>query len=182
MEQIILAGGCFWCLDSLFKQIKGIEGIVCGYSGGSLISPTYQQVCSGESGHAEVIKVTYDPKQLPLTNLLEIFFSIHNPTTLNRQGNDVGTQYRSAIFVTDAIQRNLAEDVISDLMIKNDWGAPFVTEISTLTTFYSAEDKHQDYFTHHPESLYCQITIGEKWQKLIKKHPKWLRDAGSVPF
>ncbi len=179
MAEITLAGGCFWCLDSLFKQVKGIENVVCGYSGGEWISPTYQQVCSGETGHAEVVKVTFDPEILPLPNLLEIFFSIHNPTTLNRQGNDIGSQYRSAIFVVEEGQRAVAETVMMALMAEKVWGgAPFVTEILPLTVFYPAENQHQDYFTHHPESLYCQITIGEKWHKLIKQHPKWLRELG----
>ncbi len=176
MAQITLAGGCFWCLDDLFKQIKGVENVVCGYTGGGWPSPTYQQVCSGETGHAEAVQVTYDSNQLPLTELLTLFFSIHNPTTLNRQGNDIGTQYRSAIFFTDLVQRYISEAVIAKLTIQNDWGAPFVTEVLSLTTFYTAEEAHQDYFFHHPESLYCQITIGEKWQKLIKTHARWLRD------
>jgi peptide-methionine (S)-S-oxide reductase len=165
MEQATLAGGCFWCLEAVFEQLQGVERVVSGYSGGRRPNPTYEQVCAGTTGHAEVVQVTYDPAVISYNDILEIFFAIHDPTTLNHQGADVGTQYRSAIFYHDEAQREAAEETIRRLENECIWDGPIVTEVVPLKTFYPAEDYHQGYFRTHPEQGYCSLVISPKVAK-----------------
>jgi peptide-methionine (S)-S-oxide reductase len=173
-----LAGGCFWCLDAVFRELRGVESVVSGYAGGRVPNPTYREVCSGRTGHAEVVQITFDPGVIAFEDLLRIFFTIHDPTTLNRQGNDVGTQYRSAIFYQDEAQRTLAEAVMREFAESNVWQAPIVTELVPLTAFYSAEEYHQDYFRKNPEQQYCQLVVAPKVGKLRKHFYQQLRAAG----
>jgi len=167
MESIVLGGGCFWCVEASFNLIKGVESAISGYAGGSEKDADYYKVGSGDSGHAEVVKVTYDPSILTLKDVFDIFFTIHNPTTLDRQGNDVGSQYRSAIFYADDGQKRAAEEAVAD--VQSLWDDPVVTEIVPLEAFYEAEDYHQNYFATNPEQGYCQIIINPKLQKLRQK-------------
>ena len=160
-----LAGGCFWCLEAVYDQLQGVEDVVSGYSGGARPNPTYEQVCSGATGHAEVVQVTFDPHLISFREILEVFFTIHDPTTLNRQGHDVGTQYRSAIFYHSPTQKQIAEDVIRDLNEKGLWERPIVTEVTELKAFYSAEDYHREYFQRNPEAGYCQVVVAPKVAK-----------------
>ena len=175
-ETATLAGGCFWCLEAVFERLAGVERVVSGYSGGSIPSPTYEDVCTGQTGHAEVVQVTFDPAVIPYRELLEIFFAFHDPTTLNRQGPDSGTQYRSAIFFENQEQAAVARDVIAALEAKRLFGAPIVTEVTALTAFYPAEAYHQQYFQHHPERMYCQAMIAPKVAKLRKAYASRLRE------
>jgi peptide-methionine (S)-S-oxide reductase len=168
-EVATLAGGCFWCLEAVFKDLRGVGSAVSGYSGGSVANPTYQQVCSGTTGHAEVVQVTFDPRVVTFREILEVFFTIHDPTTLNRQGADVGTQYRSAIFYHSAAQRETAEQVIAELTAEGLWRDPVVTEVTPLTEFYAAEDYHQDYFERNPNQPYCMAVVAPKVSKFRKK-------------
>jgi len=161
-----LAGGCFWCLEAVFDQLEGVEDVVSGYSGGSVPNPTYQQVCAGTSGHAEVVQVTFDPDQISFRDVLRVFFTFHDPTTLNRQGADVGTQYRSAVFYHSPEQKRAAEEVIAELVAAGAWERPVVTEISPYTAFYPAEDYHRDYFENNPDQPYCRAVIAPKVAKL----------------
>jgi peptide-methionine (S)-S-oxide reductase len=173
-----LGGGCFWCLDAVFRELRGVEDVISGYAGGRVADPTYREVCSGRTGHAEVVQVRFDPRVLSYQDLLRLFFTFHDPTTPNRQGADVGTQYRSAIFYHDELQRADAEAVMREFAESNVWRAPLVTEVAPLTKFYPAEDYHQDYFTKNPEQPYCQAVVAPKIGKLRKHFYEQLRAAG----
>jgi peptide-methionine (S)-S-oxide reductase len=174
-EVATLAGGCFWCLEAVFDDLKGVEDVVSGYSGGKIPNPTYKQVCTGATGHAEVVQVTFAPTQISYRDLLEVFFTIHDPTTLNRQGADVGTQYRSAIFYHSPEQKAIAEQVIGELNAEKIWNRPIVTELTPFTSFYPAEDYHQEYFTNNPFQPYCQIVIAPKIAKFRKQYLERLK-------
>ena len=165
-ETITLGGGCFWCTEAVFEQLKGVEAVVSGFSGGTVAHPSYEQVCTGATGHAEVSEITFDPKVISLQDLLEVFFTVHDPTTLNRQGNDAGTQYRSAIFYRDARQKAVAEQVIRDVTAKKLYRGRIVTEVTPFKAFYPAEDYHQQYFDRNGNQPYCRIVIAPKVAKL----------------
>ena len=177
LETATLAGGCFWCLEAVFQELKGVERVESGYAGGQLPSPTYEQVCSGDSGHAEVVQVTFDPAVITYRELLEIFFTIHDPTTLNRQGADSGTQYRSAIFYHSAAQQDTAEAVMAALEAEHVWGQPIVTQLVPYERFYPAEAYHRDYFRRNPEQGYCRAVIAPKVAKLRKIYYEKLKRA-----
>ncbi|MDN5273462.1 peptide-methionine (S)-S-oxide reductase MsrA [Chloroflexus sp. MS-CIW-1] len=168
LETATLAGGCFWCLEAVYDQVKGVKDVVSGYTGGHVANPTYERVCSGKTGHAEAVQITFDPEQISYRELLEIFFSIHDPTTLNRQGADVGTQYRSAIFYHSEEQRQIAEQLVRELTEQKVFRDPIVTEIVPATTFYPAEDYHQEYFVRNPYQPYCQFVVAPKVAKFQK--------------
>lgn len=168
-ETATLAGGCFWCLEAVYEQLKGVHKVVSGYAGGHVPDPSYQAVCSGTTGHAEVVQITYDPQVVTFKELLEVFFTIHDPTTLNRQGADVGTQYRSAIFYHDAAQKQTAEAVIAEMTQAGVWPRPIVTEVTALETFYPAEAYHQGYFRKNPYQGYCQMVVAPKVAKFRAK-------------
>ena len=174
LEVAILAGGCFWCLEAVFKEIAGVEKVVSGYTGGITVNPTYEQVCTGKTGHAEAVQVNFDPSRISYREILEIFFSIHDPATLNRQGGDVGTQYRSVIFYNSEQQKTIAEDLIAELNTAHLWKNPVVTQIAPLHTFYSAEEYHQGYFANHPEQGYCRAVISPKLSKFRQQWSKHL--------
>lgn len=165
-EVATLGGGCFWCLEAVYDEVQGVEKVVSGYAGGEVENPTYRAVCTGKTGHAEVVQVTYDPDEISFREILEIFFVIHDPTTLNRQGADVGTQYRSAIFYHDEEQREIAEEVIAE--VSEAWDDPIVTELAPIPPFYRAEDYHQDYYENNPAQPYCQVVIRPKLAKFRK--------------
>ena len=166
LETAIFAGGCFWCTEAIFKRIKGVESVISGYSGGEIENPTYEKVCSGTTGHAEAIQIEFDPKIISFEKLLEIFFNLHDPTTLNRQGADVGTQYRSAIFYHSQQQKTEAEKVKSK--VQKDYQEKIITEIAPFSNFYKAENYHQNYFENNKNAPYCQVVIDPKIQKLYK--------------
>jgi peptide-methionine (S)-S-oxide reductase len=178
-ELATLAGGCFWCLEAVFEQIEGVERVESGYTGGTVPNPSYEQVCSGATGHAEVVQVTFDPARLPYRELLEIFFAFHDPTTLNRQGADAGTQYRSAIFYHDSEQKAVAEQVIRALTDAKTFEDPIVTELAPLTTCYKAETYHQGYYRQNPNQGYCRAVIAPKVTKLRAKYLSRLKGAPS---
>src|SRR5436190_12447285 len=161
-EFATLGGGCFWCLESAYEQVKGVERVESGYMGGATKNPTYHQVCTGATGHAEVVQVTFDPEVLSYRDLLRVFFAIHDPTTLNRQGADVGTQYRSAIFTHSPEQERTAREVIAELTEARLWERPIVTQVAPLEAFYPAEDYHHDYFERNQEQGYCRVVIAPK--------------------
>ena len=161
-----LGGGCFWCLEAAFEQLNGVVSVVSGYAGGDQANPSYRSVCSGRSGHAEVVQIVFDPDQISYRDLLEIFFAIHDPTSLNRQGNDVGTQYRSVIFFHSAEQREIAEAVIAELDAQALWPAAIVSERLPAPRFYAAEDDHQHYFSRNAQQPYCQVVVAPKLTKL----------------
>jgi peptide-methionine (S)-S-oxide reductase len=167
-EIATLGGGCFWCLEAVFEQVIGVTGVISGYTGGQLENPGYEAVCGGKTGHAEVVQISFNSEVVSFTDLLDIFFTIHDPTTLNRQGNDVGTQYRSAIYCHNEIQRKEAQQIIAELSEKKIWLAPVVTEVVDLPVFYPAEAYHQHYFANHPEQGYCQFVIAPKVDKFRK--------------
>ncbi len=167
-QTITLAGGCFWCIEAIFEELKGVEKVVSGYSGGATLNPTYAEVCSGNTGHAESVQITYNPKILSLEQLLEVFFSLHDPTSLNRQGADVGTQYRSAIFYQNEEQKKTAEKVIAILNANKAFERPIVTEVTAYSHFYSAENYHQEYYALNKEQPYCKVVIKPKMDKLHK--------------
>ncbi len=167
-EKITLGGGCFWCLEAAFEMLDGVSEVVSGYAGGDTENPSYRDVCSGETGHAEVVQISFDPEKISLVNLLEVFFTIHDPTTLNRQGMDAGTQYRSVIFYHNAAQQQTASEIISGLEKLRVFRNPIVTEIQPLSIFYPAEEYHQNYFANNPNEGYCQFTIVPKLQKMKK--------------
>ena len=169
-EMATLAGGCFWCLEAVFNDLRGVDKVVSGYTGGSLPNPTYHQVCEGTTGHAEAVQITYDPQAVSFKELLEVFFTIHDPTTLNRQGADVGTQYRSAIFYHSPEQKAVAEEVIAEMNAAQIWDDPIVTEVAPLTEYYSAEDYHQRYYEQNSNQPYCQAVIAPKVAKFRKKY------------
>jgi len=164
-----LAGGCFWCLEAVFDELNGVVSVESGYSGGHVDNPSYKAVCTGTTGHAEVVQVTFDPSVLTYRDLLTVFFTIHDPTTLNRQGADVGTQYRSAIFYHDDEQKRVAEDVIREIDAQKLWPNPIVTEVAKLAKFYMAEDYHQEYFSNNPNQPYCMAVVAPKVVK-FRKH------------
>lgn len=168
LETATLAGGCFWCLEAVYDQVIGVQDVVSGYTGGHVPNPTYRQVCDGHTGHAEAVQIRFDPSQISYRELLEIFFSIHDPTTLNRQGADVGTQYRSAIFYHSDEQRQIAEQLVRELSEQRVFRDPIVTEIVPATTFYPAEDYHQEYFARNPYQPYCQFVVAPKVAKFHK--------------
>lgn len=175
MAQATLGGGCFWCVESAFLQVKGISNVQSGYTGGHTENPTYEQVCSGETGHAEVAQLTYDPEQISYRQILEIFFTLHDPTQVNRQGNDIGTQYRTSIFYHDDEQKREAEQIIAELESEGAFADPIVTEVSPLKVFYPAEDYHTNYFNRNPENPYCQAVISPKLAKFRKTFAGLLR-------
>ena len=168
-EVATLAGGCFWCLEAVFKEVKGVQRVLSGYTGGKKKNPTYEEVCGGKTGHAEVIDITFFADLISYREILEIFFTIHDPTTLNRQGNDVGTQYRSVIYYHNEAQKSIAEQVIKDMNEAHIWDASIVTEIRPYTKFYSAEEYHRDYFERNTEKVYCQAVIAPKVGKFRKR-------------
>lgn len=168
-EVATLGGGCFWCLEAALEQVRGVEKVESGYSGGTLADPNYRQVCDGTTGHAEVVQVTFDPQTISFREVLELFFALHDPTTLNRQGADIGTQYRSAIFYHSAEQKKTAEAVIAELNAAHIWERPIVTEVVPRQVFYRAEDYHQEYFRRNPEQPYCQMVVAPKVAKLRKQ-------------
>ncbi len=167
-EIATLAGGCFWCLEAVYDGMKGVESVESGYMGGRMPNPTYEQVCGGDTGHAEVVRITFDPATVSFKELLEVFFVIHDPTTLNRQGNDAGTQYRSAIFYHTPQQKADAGEVIARLNAAKLWGNPIVTEVMPAATFYMGEGYHQEYFARNPYQPYCQAVVAPKVQKFRK--------------
>ena len=170
-----LAGGCFWCLEAVFSELNGIEKVVSGYSGGTVANPSYSEVLTGTTGHAEAVQLTFDPRVISFRQILEVFFSIHDPTTPNRQGADVGTQYRSVIFYHNEEQKAIAEQIIQELDAANIWDAPIVTEVTSFEAFYPAEDYHQDYFGQHPQQPYCQLVIAPKLAKFRRQYLEKLK-------
>lgn len=168
-DVVTLAGGCFWCLEAVYDELRGVTDVVSGYSGGRAKNPSYEQVCTGSTGHAEVVQITYDPSVITFRDLLNVFFTIHDPTTLNRQGADVGTQYRSAIFYHSAEQKSEAEKVIAEMTAQKVWPSPIVTQVVPFEVFYPAEDYHQEYFARNPYQGYCQVVIAPKVAK-FRKH------------
>jgi peptide-methionine (S)-S-oxide reductase len=175
-EVATLGGGCFWCLEAVFEQLRGVEGVVSGYAGGAVPDPTYEQVCSGRTGHAEVVQVTFDPTVVSFRELLEVFFTIHDPTTLNRQGADAGTQYRSAVFYHSPEQKATTEAVIAELAAAGVWDDPIVTEVVPLTAFYPAEAYHQQYYRRNPSQGYCRVVIAPKVAKLRSRYLAKLKE------
>lgn len=175
-EVATLAGGCFWCLEAVFDDLKGVESVESGYMGGKTVNPSYEDVCGGDTGHAEVVRITYDPALISYRDLLEVFFVIHDPTTLNRQGNDAGTQYRSAIFTHSPEQKAIAEKVIGNLEAAGLWNNPIVTEVSPASRFYVAEDYHQEYFSRVGDrNPYCSTIIAPKVAKFRAKYLQKLK-------
>jgi peptide-methionine (S)-S-oxide reductase len=177
LEPATLGGGCFWCLEAVFEQLKGVEAVVSGYMGGRVANPSYQQVCTGTTGHAEVVQLAFDPAVISYREILEVFFTIHDPTTLNRQGADVGTQYRSAIFYHSPEQKTVAEEVIRQIEAAGIWGAPIVTAIAPLSEFYRAEDYHQEYYRRNTEQPYCQVVIAPKVAKFRQRYLAELKEV-----
>jgi peptide-methionine (S)-S-oxide reductase len=175
-EVATLAGGCFWCLEAVYDEMKGVESVESGYMGGRTPKPTYREVCDGQTGHAEVVRITFDPAVVSFRELLEVFFVIHDPTTLNRQGNDAGTQYRSAIFYHSPEQKAVAEELMASLNAAKLWDGPIVTELTSASTFHMAEDYHQEYFSRNPAQPYCMFVVAPKVIKFRKeflaKHKK----------
>ena len=166
MATAILGGGCFWCTEAVYKQVKGVSDVESGYTGGTVVNPTYEQICTGTTGHAEVVKLTFDPAEITYRELLEIFFTIHDPTTPNRQGNDVGTQYRSAIYYDSQEQLDTAKHVIAEMALV--WDAPIVTELSPVEAYFKAEAYHQNYFENNPLQGYCAFVVAPKVAKFRK--------------
>jgi len=175
MEVATLGGGCFWCIEAAFNEIRGVVNVESGYAGGELASPTYEQVCTGTTGHAEVVQVTFDPPIISFRQIMEIFFTVHDPTTLNRQGADVGSQYRSVIFYHNEKQKEVAEQVIAELNASKVWDDPIVTHVEPFKNFYKAEEYHQKYFDRHPEAAYCRVVIAPKIVKLQKRYREKLK-------
>lgn len=175
-EIAVFGGGCFWCTEAVFKMLKGVESVLPGYSGGTVPNPTYEQVCSGSTGHAECTKVEFNPSEVNYRDLLTVFFGSHDPTTLNRQGNDVGTQYRSVIFYTTPEQKRVAEDFIKEINDSNKEGKPVVTEVVPLDIFYIAENYHKDYYERNKDAPYCELVINPKLEKVVKNFGELLND------
>ncbi len=173
-ETAILGGGCFWCLEAVYQRVKGVEKVESGFSGGYIKNPAYREVTSGRTGHAEVVKITYNPEVLSFEVLLSIFFTIHDPTTLNRQGADVGTQYRSVIFYSNEIQKKVAESVMKQLKETKVYDDPIVTQLAEEAPFYKAEDYHQNYFNNNAQQPYCQVVVAPKVRKFREKFAEWL--------
>ncbi|HLJ68409.1 MAG TPA: peptide-methionine (S)-S-oxide reductase MsrA [Chloroflexota bacterium] len=180
LEVATLAGGCFWCLEAIYDGLRGVVSAESGYAGGHVPRPSYHQVCTGKTGHAEVVQVTFDPSELSYRDLLDVFFSIHDPTTLNRQGPDVGTQYRSAIFYHSPEQKATAEQVIKELQASGTWRDPIVTEVVPLDTFYPAEDYHQEYFANNENQPYCRVVVAPKVAKFRKQYQSRLKETSTV--
>ncbi len=172
-----LAGGCFWCIEVIFDELRGVRDVVSGYMGGKNPNPTYREVCGGNTGHAEVIQVQFDPNVVSFRDILDVFFTIHDPTTLNRQGNDAGTQYRSAIFYHSPEQQRIANETIAEFNRERIWDRPIVTEVSAAQTFYPAEDYHQEYYVNNPAQGYCQIIIAPKVAKFRSQFLSKLKRA-----
>ena len=179
VEVATVAGGCFWCIEAVFEQIEGVKLVESGYTGGKMANPTYQQVCTGATGHAEAVQITFDPAKLKYREVLELFFAFHDPTTMNRQGADVGTQYRSAIFYHDAAQKDAAETVIRELTNHKVFPGKIVTEVVPFTKFYKAEGYHQGYYQRTQDQPYCQAVIAPKVAKLRAKYADRLKGAAS---
>ena len=179
MELATLAGGCFWCLEAVFEQLRGVAGVTSGYAGGHVRHPSYEAVCTGTTGHAEVVQIAFDPAVVTYRELLEVFFTLHDPTTLNRQGPDTGTQYRSAIFYHSAEQRAVAEQVIKELEVGKVWDDPIVTELVPFTEFYPAEEYHRGYFRRNPNQAYCRAVVAPKVAKLRKHYFEKLKQPVS---
>lgn len=175
IETATLAGGCFWCLEAVFERLRGVERVVSGYSGGGTSTPSYKEVCSGRTGHAEVVQITFDPAQVSYRELLELFFVFHDPTTLNRQGADLGTQYRSTIFFHSPEQERVARELIAKFTVERVYDAPIVTEVSPFTAFFLAEDDHQGYYQRNAEQSYCRAVIAPKVAKLRAHYASRLR-------
>jgi peptide-methionine (S)-S-oxide reductase len=175
LEVATLGGGCFWCLEAVYDQLEGVVSVESGYSGGGVPNPSYQQVSSGKTGHAEVVRVTFDPQVISYREILQVFFSIHNPTTLNRQGADVGTQYRSVIFYHDEEQKKITQQVIDEIQQEGIWEDKIVTQVEPFDQFYLAEEYHQEYFEKNPYQGYCQIVIAPKLAKFRAKYPQRLK-------
>jgi peptide-methionine (S)-S-oxide reductase len=170
-----LGGGCFWCLEAVYEELEGVVDVVSGYAGGDVVNPTYRQVCTGNTGHAEVVQVTFDQDVISYLEILQVFFAIHDPTTLNRQGADVGTQYRSVIFYHNESQQETAEALIESLAFKGEWRDPIVTQVEALNAFYPAEDYHQEYYRNHKRQPYCMAVISPKLKKFRKKFKPGLK-------
>lgn len=179
-EVATLAGGCFWCLEAVYDQVEGVEAVESGYTGGAVSDPTYEQVCGGRTGHAEAVKITFDPARISYRELVEIFFAVHDPTTLNRQGNDVGTQYRSAIFYHTPDQQRTAEDVMAAVTKANIYPNPIVTELQPATQWYEAEAYHQEYFARNPLQGYCSYVVGPKVAKFRKQFAAKLKRSTPI--
>ena len=175
IETATLAAGCFWCVEAVFDSLKGVEDVVSGYSGGHKENPTYQEVCSETTGHAEVVQITFDPEMISYKNILGIFFSTHDPTTLNRQGGDIGTSYRSAIFYHSDEQRRIAEDIIKEITDEKVFDDPIVTEVKPFDKFWPAEDYHQEYYANNPNQPYCAAVVGPKVAKFRAKFAHLLK-------
>jgi peptide-methionine (S)-S-oxide reductase len=176
LEVATLAGGCFWCTEAIFKRLKGVHSVKPGYAGGKISNPTYEQVCSGTTGHAEAIQIEFDPTIIPFEKILEVFWHTHNPTTLNRQGNDVGTQYRSSVFYHDEKQKKIAEETMRQTEKEKVYSDPIVTEIVPFTNFYEAENYHKDYYENNRNQGYCNIVIDPKIHKLLKEYSNEVKD------
>jgi peptide-methionine (S)-S-oxide reductase len=175
LEVATLGGGCFWCLEPVYDDLKGVVSVESGYAGGHVPHPSYEQVCTGNTGHAEVVRVTFEPSQISYRDVLNVFFSIHDPTTLNRQGADVGTQYRSVIFYHSPEQERVAREVMQSLAQRHIWPSPIVTELVPFTDFYQAEDYHQEYFARNPKQPYCNVVIAPKVAKFRKENLEMLK-------
>ncbi len=178
-ELATLAGGCFWCLEAAFQDLKGVEKVQSGYAGGRVANPSYEDVCTGTTGHAEVVQITFDPTVVSFNDLLHIFFTIHDPTTLNRQGGDVGTQYRSAVFYHTPEQKTVTEQVIRELEAEHVWDDPIVTEVKPLEAFYPAEEYHHDYYRRNPNQGYCRAVIAPKVAKVRKLYFDRLKQSAN---
>jgi len=174
-ESVTLAGGCFWCIEAVFKEVDGVASVISGYTGGTTVNPTYEQICTGKTGHAEAVQVSFNPSKISYREILEIFFSIHDPTTLNRQGADVGTQYRSAVFYHNEEQKAIAEALIREFEKSHLWNKPIVTQVVALDKFYPAEDYHQGYFSKNPGQGYCQMIISPKVNEFRQQWTEHLR-------
>ena len=175
LQSITLGAGCFWCTEAVFQRVRGVTDVQSGYANGDVADPGYEQVCSGTTGHAEVVRVTFDPALIGVREILEIFFATHDPTTLNRQGNDVGTQYRSGIYYTDSAHKEVAEELLRQIRLSGQLGAPVVTELQPLLSYWPAEDYHQDYFVNHPGQGYCAFVVAPKVEKFQKTFARYLK-------
>lgn len=174
-QTITLGGGCFWCLEAVFEEFKGVVSVTSGYAGGHVANPDYEQVSSGTTGHAEVVQIVFDPSVMPLDVLLRVYFTIHDPTTVDRQGNDVGSQYRSVAFYRDAAQKAAIEKAIAETAASGEWNGRIVTQVEPFTVFYKAENYHQEYFRLHGTQPYCQLVVAPKVAKARKKFHEWLK-------
>ncbi len=171
IDTAIFGGGCFWCLEAVFDRVKGVKSVESGYMGGAIDNPTYRQVCEGDSGHVEIVRLTFDPAEIAFPELLEVFFTVHDPTTLNRQGNDMGTQYRSVIFYTSEEQKAAAERAIADLNQAKTWPDPVVTAVEPAGKFFLAEPYHQEYYVNNTSQPYCRFVVAPKLEKFLKHFP-----------